>query len=1270
MATPEFKYKAFICYSRKNKRQAKWLRHQLVRARTPKDDQELIKIYGNSISDEKIFIDEANISAGSGLPHEIEKSLSASEFLIVICTPEAVRSDWMDKEIRYFKRHRNPDHIIPCVFRGTPLFVKTASLGTIPDAEQCLPRALRYRINARGETINELEEEPSWADFRRFHSDEGRGAAGARVLSRLLGVVPDRLVLFHKRRDRQIMWAWIVSVSTVALVLAGLSVFALYQRGRAESNFQLSQKNLASSLVQSARLEASQGRIRTGARMAFDARNIHNDRMARVGLWDLLGRLPRETVYNLKQPIPGKGVHPLAQGQLAVVAETRVVVYESKGGVREAEHGAGMSLSSAISTDGSSVIILGREQGRLVRFDLEKMQATLLKEHGRSCSWMAKANHRDRVVLGCNDGWIRVYDIDADGTVRPVWQADKSPSGKKTEPVVAISNDGGTIFWAYGPGNITGWNVQGDRALWERSVQDSPAKLIVSHGGEWLAWYTLDGHVGMVGTGDGNYLWDKKLEGGLFDLAFSPDDERLAVAVQWPAVSNRKPGLLEWELASGRETLSYEAPDRFDAVAYSVAGNPLGLVVRGAVYEILPVAGRHWIPLSLPVRNLWKGRQEKDWFALTCGVTRNRTERVAINRSRVMQTFAMLDSSLSYDHECLAQGMGTVHWLADDRTLPVALPGSERATVALLLPEGQFLVGTREGVVNQVVPNHPEQNRPLLPHPLGEPIQYLGFIPPDFVVLSQRFGLNGSGIYRLGPEGLIPHFLLMENYDNGRWLVTGEINHLFPLPVPGRVLFAVNARFQGNVEGKVIQFDVNERKIVAEVPMPGGVVRDIIALPGGDLLALALANGQIALLNSKTWRIEQNIDNGKTSVTSLLTWEEPDAGRLLLAGDAGGSLTFHFLDDPGQRYQTLPLNTPVLSLAVDKNRDGLVLGTPQGVLFMDHLKRTNLPGETDVQPDLGIFSVDEMVHQAMIMKDAGKVEQERMLMKEVVRLRPWDTTSIDRYTGALNTVGLMDDARKMVDEKFALETKTLSQEKDPKLNALKKMSRINQLTSTANIDHDQWVRGGDGQHLIGYLRVLLEGLREMPESTMLHMMFQIGFYEAGQFETLLEWMPLSRTIQNTLEPSAINPKWLEKFGIYSAFMLGTPELISSEQIDRAYDPNAPHFGPGHRVIRNMLLDPSRIETDFSAVERQIPNDAKRDMAIIHLLVGLAHQRQGRAGEARHHFQLGQDLGDYFTLNRQALQRMEGRWHPVAIPDALVEGYRMLLEGRQGIGKND
>ncbi|HIJ84528.1 MAG TPA: hypothetical protein HPQ00_10035, partial [Magnetococcales bacterium] len=935
-----YKYKAFISYSRENKKFAYDLHDGLPKLKIPKESQELAKIFNKEINRNRLFIDQKAVGGGVDLGEILTKALLESEFLIVLCTPEVAGSEWMDKEIQFFKRNRDPKKIIVCVYSGRPDWNAATEIGG-----QCFPKALRYQIDEEGEITSHLEKEPAWVDFRK-KSGEGRKTAMARIACGLLGVEPKEVVDFQKLRERRIWQTWITFAVGLALVFAGISYFANYQRKLAEENAKiasenqrLAEKNNSLSTAQLGLREASQGRIRSALQKGLQAYKKDQNLVTKTSLWDSLTSLVREEVADFRQPLYGRGLHLIKDGQLIVVAEKKVAVRDKDGRIHWGNHGAGLSLSSALASDSGSLFILGQGQGRLERWDVQSRQSILLHEHGQSCSWMAKARDRDRLVMGCQDGQIFVYDAASDNTLRQVWQSNKRPNESTAEASIGISNDGSMIFWTYGSGIMRGWNIEEDRMAWEGAVQANPAEFQVSHDGKWSVWYSQDGQMGIFNIKNGQPLGYRRVDGAIQALSISPHDDRVALAVKWPPEANRNPGILELDLASGRDTMVYEAPEYFTQVAYSPAGEIYGLIVKGAIYKMIPSQERSFIPTENSVLKLWPGDAvKKGWFTLVCGKQQDSTERVSLGKSARLSAFVAPIPMVDADFQCLVQGSGQLHWFSDDFSRSETVPGSEEATTAAKLSNGQFLVGTRDGQVLLVTPGQSGKSQQLLSKPLGKPIHFISALQDDFIVLSQGLNEQANGIYQLGPLGLSPHFLFQENFNSGRWRSLGEITNSFSLPEVGRVLLVSNLNRHVNENGELIQFDLKSKEIVASLPFKGGMVRDIVYLPKKNRLALATGNGRIALLNPQTWKMETELVNGDVPVTTLLTWEQ-DGATILLAGDNQGTLTLRNLDDEKEQYRTFPLPGSIISQSYQQETDLLALGSPQGITVWQGLKR-------------------------------------------------------------------------------------------------------------------------------------------------------------------------------------------------------------------------------------------------------------------------------------------------------------------------------------------
>ena len=58
-----------------------------------------------------IFLDRAELPTSSDLAASVREALASSRYLIVICSPAAAKSRWVNEEIRYFKSLGGADRV-------------------------------------------------------------------------------------------------------------------------------------------------------------------------------------------------------------------------------------------------------------------------------------------------------------------------------------------------------------------------------------------------------------------------------------------------------------------------------------------------------------------------------------------------------------------------------------------------------------------------------------------------------------------------------------------------------------------------------------------------------------------------------------------------------------------------------------------------------------------------------------------------------------------------------------------------------------------------------------------------------------------------------------------------------------------------------------------------------------------------------------------------------------------------------------------------------
>lgn len=213
-----FTYRAFLSYSHHDRAWADWLHKALETWRVPSrliGTQAAHGVIPRSL--QPIFRDREELASATDLGQEITDALDRSESLIVICSPAAAASRWVNEEVLAFKRMGRGGRILCLIVAGEP------DAADLPgrEAEECFCPALRFALDATGQ-LSDKRAEPIAADVRPGH--DSKPAAKLRLIAGMLGVGFDALIQreAHRRRRRVLM------VAVAALLgMAITSVLAL-----------------------------------------------------------------------------------------------------------------------------------------------------------------------------------------------------------------------------------------------------------------------------------------------------------------------------------------------------------------------------------------------------------------------------------------------------------------------------------------------------------------------------------------------------------------------------------------------------------------------------------------------------------------------------------------------------------------------------------------------------------------------------------------------------------------------------------------------------------------------------------------------------------------------------------------------------------------------------------------------------------------------------------------------------------------------------------
>ncbi|MBI2754289.1 MAG: TIR domain-containing protein [Betaproteobacteria bacterium] len=223
------KYWAFISYSHRDAKVAAALQRALETYRIPRRLVGTATALGELPAYLKpVFRDRDEMEAGADLKATVREALAQSRWLIVVCSPEAARSPWVNREIIEFKKLHGEGRVLAYIAAGEPF----ASRMSGREAEECFPEALRFALTPAGLPQGEALE-PIAADQRP--QGDGKRRAMLKLVAGMVGVGVDGLI--HRdaqRRARRLAMVATASLAGMA-VMAVLTVMAVQARIEAQS---------------------------------------------------------------------------------------------------------------------------------------------------------------------------------------------------------------------------------------------------------------------------------------------------------------------------------------------------------------------------------------------------------------------------------------------------------------------------------------------------------------------------------------------------------------------------------------------------------------------------------------------------------------------------------------------------------------------------------------------------------------------------------------------------------------------------------------------------------------------------------------------------------------------------------------------------------------------------------------------------------------------------------------------------------------------------
>jgi len=484
----------------------------------------------------RVFRDVTSLAATPELWPSIEAVLNESEYFLLLASPQAAQSYWVDREVKWWLENRSIKKIFIVLTDGVLIWDRKTN---DYDWEQttALPPCLH----------NQFKNEPLYVDFRWIKKGENLSLRNSQFRSTVLGIAAplygkDKDVLDGedvRQRRRNIRFASSAGVGlSIAILLAvwGIREANLQQRMRyLTSQSELLRNQQTSLLPQSVLLAAEAMQYKP----TFEADQALHKSLS------LLGPNPiAQRIYNL----PDLVLSPHGKYLVLIPFEGSVEIQDTI---------SGKAITSLINLypNGSPIPAI-----RQISFSADEKYIATLSSLGISTF---------------------VWELPSG---REVF---RTPANRGAITVAALSADGKHLATGHTDGRIYVWNVsRGDEFL-SFSHSDSPTIIKFSPDGKYLAVTSSQGIyygspskqlVSLWNVLEGREIAKLQHASPITEFIFSPDSKYIATTsrVGEEQEKQERLGIVKiWDTETGREASQIQQEDQINTMTFSPKGEYL-----------------------------------------------------------------------------------------------------------------------------------------------------------------------------------------------------------------------------------------------------------------------------------------------------------------------------------------------------------------------------------------------------------------------------------------------------------------------------------------------------------------------------------------------------------------------------------------------------------------------------------------------------------------------------------------------------------------------
>lgn len=540
-------YDAFLSYSRRDRDLAEHLQRSLERFAKPWNRARSLRVYR----------DVSSLSPQAGLWESIVRGLERAQWFILLASPAAAQSEWVDREVRWWLEHRSLDSLLVVVADGPVVWDDRA--GDF-DWERCqwAPPSLKGRFS----------HEPALIEVAPAGGPEDPEArlqdATGSLVSVIKGIPKDEAfadAVREHRRTIRLARAAVASLVVLLLLAVGAGVIALHQRNKARDQATLA---VSRQLAAVSAAERSTN-LDTSLLLAVEAVHRDSNPQTRSALLSAALASPQLVRY-FDLPSKVTAVAGSANGRVIVagLADGRIMRWDRTGEPQAI--GRVPRAVSQVAVDATGATIVATDDEPLAR------EATTLLLH--------PGQHAQQLTAPAGE---RAGAVGVSPTGRTVVVATKEAGGIDAASIVVVDGATGAVEARH---PITG------APFAAQLVVPSDDEVVFADGiGGWDRWRTPS--------------W-RSIDQGTVSLGTHQISGESSADGEFMTATNGAPEIPVWRMhgtpVNDHPARTAIAPINLPSdLALSPDGRRLAVVETGVVYvaDILPPQQEHETPLAL-----------------------------------------------------------------------------------------------------------------------------------------------------------------------------------------------------------------------------------------------------------------------------------------------------------------------------------------------------------------------------------------------------------------------------------------------------------------------------------------------------------------------------------------------------------------------------------------------------------------------------------------------------------------------------------------------